>query len=56
MGTGQMRTWFSGGSGLMVGLDDPRDLFHPLQFNGSTVGDQAGLGSKKSGLVEGKGT
>lgn len=42
------------GSELMVALDDLRDLFHPLQFNDSTVGDQVGLGSKKSGLVGGK--
>lgn len=39
---------------LWVGLDDLRDLFQPLQFNDSTVGDQVGLGSKKSGLVGGK--
>lgn len=44
------------GSLTIVGLDDLRDLFHPLQFNDSTVGDQAGLVSKKSGLVESEGT
>lgn len=54
MWTEQMRTWFSGGSGLMVGLDDLRDLFQPLQFNDSIVQGQVGLGSKKCGLVEGE--
>lgn len=29
MWTRQMRTWFSGGVGLMAGLDDLRDLFQP---------------------------